>query len=152
MRPQPDGMANHKPADSSPATSKGSRLVHLRLAARVVACEDQVRLAGNGVGVEISTERATRIRVENELVTLPLREVVGESPIHAQMLLRRWRALSERVRVRVLTMRTGEGSSSPGRQVELVGPDGAVLRWHEPSPVEMERRASSGPPEVHLPM
>ena len=151
MRPQPDGMANHKPADRSPATAEGSRLVHLRLSARVVQCQDEVRLVGNGVGVEISTDRATRIRVDNELITLSLHGVVDESPIHAQTLLRRWRALSERVRVRVLIVRTGEGSSSTGRQVELVGPDGAVLLWHEPSPVELERQASSGPPEVHLP-
>ena len=135
------------PSDEGPVRTRNavtpslvdSRVVHLRLLARVVADDLRVRLVGGGPMVEITPQGARRARAHNELVTLPLSDVLGVEVEQAERLLRRWQALDHRVHVEVVTLRGGDGTSRPGRRVEITGHDGAVLRWHEPGLVECER-------------
>ena len=123
------------------ARPQASRLVHLRIDARVVSCAERVRLVGEGTAVEITPLGASTAHLHNELVMLPLGDVVGETPAEAARLLERWKALDQHVRVDVVTLRADDSLPRAGRRVEITGRDGAVLRWHEPGATEAQRSA-----------
>ncbi|QBI20088.1 hypothetical protein ER308_11285 [Egibacter rhizosphaerae] len=122
MSTPPEPTLGQRAHEAGVATD--ARLVQLRLIMRVVSCDERVRLVGDGHGVELTTDGASRVRVHNELVVLTADDLVDASPEQLRARLRRVQALDQRVPVEVLETR---GGGSAGVRRITVAEDCDVL-------------------------
>lgn len=107
-------------------------LVHLRLRARVASCDDRVRLVGDGDGVELTREGATRVRAHNELVELTADTLIGGLAGPLWTRLERARALDRRVSVDLVEVRGPDGVPLPDRHVTVTDDASVTLHCRDP--------------------